>query len=328
MIHVDSLCKTYHVPKKRPGLTGSLVSLFSRDVQLVRAVRNITFDIQPGERVGFLGPNGAGKTTTLKMLSGLLVPTSGRVEVAGFQPSNRDPDFLRRITLVMGQKQQLLWDLPPLDSFELNRALYAIPRAKYLETLGRLRDLLDLGGLLGRPTRNLSLGERMKCELAVALLHHPDLLFMDEPTIGLDVTMQTTVRSFIAEWNQLYGVTVLLTSHYMQDIAALCKRVIVIDGGQLVYDGDLGALARSVAPYRRILLRSHSDINIDVLRSFGPFVREHGSVFAAVDAANVNSIVNRLLVELPDIELSVEDASLESIIAQLFRRESGAKATA
>lgn len=232
MIRVENLCKTYRVPQKPPGLVGSLRSLFSREVQQVHAVQNVTFEIQPGERVGFLGPNGAGKTTTLKMLSGLLVPTSGQINVRGFRPSDRDPDFLRRITLVMGQKQQLLWDLPPYESLELNRALYAISRAQFQETVGQLRDLLDLGALLDRPVRNLSLGERMKCELAVALLHRPDVLFLDEPTIGLDVTMQATVRTFIAEWNQRYGVTVLLTSHYMQDIAALCNRVIVIDWGK------------------------------------------------------------------------------------------------
>src|SRR5438045_6457684 len=202
-------------------------------METVRAVDDVTFEVAAGERVGFLGPNGAGKTTTLKVLSGLLHPTSGQVTVAGQTPKERSDSFLKQITLVMGQKQQLLWDLPPSETFILNRAIYDIPRAQYEETLAELTKLLDLQDLVGKPTRQLSLGERMKCELAVALLHRPKVLFLDEPTIGLDVSMQATVRSFVRAYNERFGATVLLTSHDMEDVAALCPGVLVSDRGRM-----------------------------------------------------------------------------------------------
>src|SRR5262249_13329224 len=209
----------------------------------------------PGERVGFLGPNGAGKTTTLKILSGLLHPTSGTVKVAGYVPQQRDRNFLRRITLVMGQKQQLLWDLPPVETFAQNRAIYEVPRAAFNSPPRELEELLDLPAISKKPTRQLSLGERMKCELAAALLHRPDILFLDEPTIGLDVSMQLGVREFIRRYNERWGATTLLTSHYMDDVAALCPRVIVIDKGRLFYDGDLRLLAQTLRPDKSIVLR-------------------------------------------------------------------------
>src|SRR5262249_49098018 len=215
----------------------------------------------PGERVGFLGPNGAGKTTTLKMLSGLLHPTSGTVRVAGYVPQERDRNFLRRITLVMGQKQQLLWDLPPVETFAQNRAIYEVPRATFDATLRELDELLDLSAISQKPTRQLSLGERMKCELAAALLHRPDILFLDEPTIGLDVSMQLGVREFIRRYNERTGATTLLTSHYMEDVAALCPRIIVIDRGRLRYDGSLSALVQSVRPEKRVVLRFNSPVD-------------------------------------------------------------------
>src|SRR5438477_2232399 len=255
MIEVERLRKSYFVHRREPGLRAALRSLVHRPREEVKAVDDISFRVGAGERVGFLGPNGAGKTTTLKVLSGLLHPTSGQVSVAGHTPQDRAREFLQQITLVMGQKQQLLWDLPPSETFLLNRAIYDIPRPQYQETVSELTALLDLGPLLGKPTRQLSLGERMKCELAVALLHRPRVLFLDEPTIGLDVSMQATVRSFVRAYNERFSATVLLTSHYMDDVAALCPRVVVIDKGRLRYDGSLAALVNEIRPEKRIVLR-------------------------------------------------------------------------
>src|SRR5438874_10948972 len=254
-IEVDKLVKEYRVHERAPGAWASLRSLFHRKYRVMRAVDELSFAIAAGERVGFLGPNGAGKTTTLKVLSGLLHPTSGTVRVDGFDPRRREFDFLRRITLVMGQKQQLLWDLPPVDTFAMNRAIYDLPKRAFDETVSELVTLLELGDLLKRPTRQLSLGERMKCELVAALLHRPRVLFLDEPTIGLDVSMQATLRRFIRDYNERFGATVLLTSHYMDDVAALCPRIIVIDHGERFYDGPLDELVRRVRPDKRVVVR-------------------------------------------------------------------------
>ena len=261
MIAIDGLTKTYRVAKKAAGLSASIKGLFSRTYEEVRAVRNLSFAIESGERVGFLGPNGAGKTTTLKMLSGLLTPTSGSARVLGIDPRNRPRALLRQITLVMGQKQQLLWDLPPIETLELNRAIYQLDAGEYKKNLGELTEMLRLDGLLTKPTRQLSLGERMKCELTAALLHRPKVLFLDEPTIGLDVTMQATVRRFIREYNEATNATVILTSHYMEDVNALCPRVIIIDKGELRHDGDLAALVAATNPDK--LIRVHLSHPVD-----------------------------------------------------------------
>ncbi|HEY5675387.1 MAG TPA: ATP-binding cassette domain-containing protein, partial [Myxococcales bacterium] len=274
MIEVERLRKWYRVHRRPPGLRAALRSLFHRPYEDVKAVEEVSFSIAAGERVGFLGPNGAGKTTTLKVLSGLLHPTEGRVSVAGFLPQRRERGFLQQITLVMGQKQQLLWDLPPSETFLLNRAIYDIPRKQYDATVAELTELLDLGPLLGKPTRQLSLGERMKCELAVALLHRPRVLFLDEPTIGLDVSMQATVRGFIRAYNERFGAAVLLTSHYMEDVAALCPRVMVIDKGRLIYDGGLPDLVRRVRPDKRVRLRLSRQVERRDLEALGTVV-EH-----------------------------------------------------
>src|SRR5580765_1486740 len=252
MIDVRNLSKSYRVHKRAPGIVAALRSVLRRRYETVKAVEDLSFQIAEGERVGFLGPNGAGKTTTLKVLAGLLHPTSGEVRVGSYVPFARDPRFLKLITLVMGQKQQLLWDLPPSDTYAMNRAIYDIPRAQAEETVRTLTELLEIGDLISKPTRQLSLGERMKCELVAALLHRPRVLFLDEPTIGLDVSMQAKMR----EYNQRFGAAVLLTSHYMDDVTALCPRVIVIDHGRLIYDGDLQALVRRVQPNKRIVLRT------------------------------------------------------------------------
>jgi ABC-2 type transport system ATP-binding protein len=319
MIEVERLRKWYRVHQRAPGLAAALRSLFRRRYETVKAVDDVSFSIAAGERVGFLGPNGAGKTTTLKVLSGLLHPTEGRVAVAGFTPKDRARGFLQQITLVMGQKQQLLWDLPPSETFLLNRAIYDIPRAQYDATVAELTELLDLAPLLGKPTRQLSLGERMKCELAVALLHRPKVLFLDEPTIGLDVSMQATVRGFVRAYNERFAATVLLTSHYMEDVAALCPRVMVIDKGRLIYDGGLAELVRRVRPDKRVLLRLGKPVERRDLEPLGTIV-EHGDAVAVIQVSQeaLQSAVARALSTLPLHDLTVEDPPLEEVMRDLF----------
>jgi ABC-2 type transport system ATP-binding protein len=324
VIAVRGLVKHYRVHRRPPGLGAAVRSLFRREYEAVRAVDGISFTVGEGERVGFLGPNGAGKTTTLKMLSGLLHPTAGALEVAGHVPQRREAGFLKTTTLVMGQKQQLLWDLPPADTFELNRAVYDIPRAQYDETVRELTDLLDLGALVQKPTRQLSLGERMKCELAAALLHRPRVLFLDEPTIGLDVSMQATVRQFVKSYNERYGASVLLTSHYMEDVIQLCPRVVVIDRGRIIYDGDLRALSLRLRPDKRIAVRfvaaNGAAPSTEELARFGAVVaRDGGQATFQVAAEEVSAAVARLLAALPVADLTVEDPPLEEVLSELFR---------
>jgi ABC-2 type transport system ATP-binding protein len=319
MIEVDRLRKWYRVHRRAPGLAAALRSLFHRAYEDVKAVEDVSFSISAGERVGFLGPNGAGKTTTLKVLSGLLYPTEGRVSVAGFLPQERARGFLEQITLVMGQKQQLLWDLPPSETFLLNRAIYDIPRKQYDGTMAELTELLELGPLLGKPARQLSLGERMKCELAVALLHRPRVLFLDEPTIGLDVSMQATVRGFVRAYNERFGATVLLTSHYMEDVAALCPRVMVIDKGHLIYDGGLSELVRRVRPDKRMLLRLSRPVERRDLEALGSVI-EHRDAEAIVQVSQdaLQPAVARALASLPLTDLTVEDPPLEEVMRDRF----------
>ncbi len=285
------------------------------------AVDGIDLDIAPGERVGFLGPNGAGKTTTLKVLSGLLHPTSGEVHVDGHEPRRREDAFLKKIMLVLGQKQQLLWDLPPTETFELNRAVYDVPRSQYLSTLRELSTLLELGDLVKRPARTLSLGERMKCELAAALIHRPKVLFLDEPTIGLDVSMQAAVRDFIKRYNEQNGATLILTSHYMEDVAQLCPRVVVIDRGKLVYDGSLDALVERTRPDKRVVLRFSRRVDADDLAALGTLVlHDAGQSVLQVPKDAVNAVVGRALAQLPVSDLTVESAPLEEVMSELFAR--------
>src|SRR5881227_3590703 len=253
-ITADRLSKTFKVKVRDPGLKGALQALLKPRYRDVHAVRDVTFAIEPGEIVGFLGPNGAGKTTTLKMLAGLLYPTSGRVAVAGFAPWSGGPAFKRRIALVLGNRQQLVWDLPPEETFLLNRAIYDVGDGDYQERLAELVALLELGDVLQKPVRQLSLGERMKCELVASLLHRPPLLFLDEPTLGLDVTAQEAIRRFLTQYRERHGATVLLTSHYMQDVTALASRVLMINRGRLLYDGALEALVARIARTKRIEL--------------------------------------------------------------------------
>ncbi|HET9482297.1 MAG TPA: ATP-binding cassette domain-containing protein, partial [Candidatus Polarisedimenticolia bacterium] len=311
-----------------PGLKAAVRSVFHRSYTTVRAVDGITFTIQPGERVGFLGPNGAGKTTTLKVLAGLLHPTSGAVSVDGHMPRRREHDFLKKIMLVTGQKQQLLWDLPPAETFELNRAIYDVARPEYLETMAELTELLELGDLITRPTRQLSLGERMKCELAAALIHRPRVLFMDEPTIGLDVSMQAAIRSFIKRYNERRGATILLTSHYMDDVTALCPRVIVIDKGRLSYDGGLDALVRRVRPEKRVVLHLDRPVDPAALATLGRVVtHDTAQAILQVTQEAVSATVSRALATLPVRDLTVENAPLEEVMSELFARSRAARAS-
>ena len=319
-IHIKDLRKTYVVPEREAGLKAALRSLVRRTSREVKAVDNITFDVAPGEVVGFLGPNGAGKTTTLKMLSGLLYPTGGEVSVLGHVPERREKHFLRQITLVMGQRNQLQWDIPAIDSFELNRAIYRIPEAEFRRTRDDFIELLDLQALVHKPVRNLSLGERMKMEIAGALLHQPKVLFLDEPTIGLDVTMQRRIRKFVAEYNQRYDATVLLTSHYMADVEALCRRVIVIHQGQLLFDGALAALAGRFAAYKTIEV-TLDDASVN-LEAYGEVVeKDAGKVKLRVPKAETSRITARLLADLQVTDLSVEDPPIEDVIERVFAQE-------
>jgi ABC-2 type transport system ATP-binding protein len=327
MIEVAHLEKHYQVHKRAPGLGAAFRSLFHREYETVKAVDDITFTIQPGERVGFLGPNGAGKTTTMKMLSGLLHPSAGTARVLGFTPHQRHPDFLGQITLVMGQKQQLLWDLPPSETFAINQALYQLPDAQFKETLDELVRLLDLSELIKKPTRQLSLGERMKCELAAALLHRPKVLFLDEPTIGLDVSMQAIVRQFIRDYNERFNATILLTSHYMDDVAALCPRVIVINEGRLIYDGPLAELVHQVRPEKRITLKLRSAVDAAALVGLGTVVKHEGvQVTLQVGQDRLQAVVGQAMAQLPVADLTVEDAPLEEVMGELFARHAPAKA--
>jgi ABC-2 type transport system ATP-binding protein len=321
MIRVRDLKKHYRVHERPPGLGAALRSVLRRQTRTVAAVDGIDFDIAAGERVGFLGPNGAGKTTTLKVLSGLLHPTSGEVSVDGHEPRRREDAFLRTIMLVLGQKQQLLWDLPPSETFELNRAVYGVPRAQFRETIAELTELLELGDLVGKPTRTLSLGERMKCELAAALVHRPRVLFLDEPTIGLDVSMQAIVRDFVARYNERSGATLILTSHNMDDVARLCPRVLVIDKGKLVYDGALDALVTRVRPDKRVVLRFSRAVDAADVRALGKVLRhDAGEIVLEVHKEAVNAVVGRALATLPVSDLTVENPPLEEVMSELFAR--------
>jgi ABC-2 type transport system ATP-binding protein len=319
MIEVRQLSKSYRVHKRPPGIAAALRSVLRRRYETVQAVEDLSFEIAEGERVGFLGPNGAGKTTTLKVLAGLLHPSSGTVRVGSYVPHTRDPRFLQLITLVMGQKQQLLWDLPPAETYAMNRAIYDIPRAQAEETVRTLVELLEIGDLIRKPTRQLSLGERMKCELVAALLHRPRVLFLDEPTIGLDVSMQAKMRDFIRDYNEKFGAAVLLTSHYMDDVVALCPRVVVIDHGRLLYDGDLRELARKVRPDKHVTISLSAPVSPADLARIGTVVSANGvQAVLSVPSAQASTAVRDALATLPIVDLTIEEAPLEDVMRELF----------
>jgi ABC-2 type transport system ATP-binding protein len=319
VISVEGLTKSFRVHRREPGLASSLRSLVKRTYVSSDAVWNVSFSVAAGEIVGFLGPNGAGKTTTLKCLSGLLHPDAGSVRVLGFEPFQRKAEFLKQITLVLGQRTSLLWDLPASDAFAVNKAIYRIPERDYRAALDELVELLALAPLLTKQVRALSLGERMRCELAGALLHHPQILFLDEPTLGLDVNGQVAIRSFLARYNATYGATVLLTSHYMGDMTALAKRVLVIDKGSLRFDGDLHKLVEDHSPFRviRVTLRNPSEISR--LSTFGDVVATDGVIVSLrVPRANATAIVTRVLLELAVDDVAISDEPIEDVIRAVF----------
>lgn len=326
-IQVDELRKIYRVHERPPGFLSSLGSLFKRHYREVEAVRGISFTIHAGEVVGFLGPNGAGKTTTLKMLSGLLYPTSGTASVLGFTPWHRRHDYLRQISLVMGNRSQLHWDIPAMDSFQVNQVIYNIPDREYRETLHQLIELLDLSDVVKKPIRNLSLGERMKCELAASLLHRPKVLFLDEPTLGVDVTMQSRIRRFVADYNRMTGATVILTSHYMADVTALCRRVIVIHHGELLYDGDLQELGARVLPFKLIRVDLNHEVPAEDLRSYGDVLECTGQkAVLRVPRHMASDIVGSMLRRLSVVDLAVEDPPIEEVIDLVFHSDKRSEA--
>jgi ABC-2 type transport system ATP-binding protein len=323
-ILVEGISKTYKVPEREAGFAASARSFFRRKYKDVKAVQQVSFQIGRGEIVGFLGPNGAGKTTTLKMLSGLLHPTAGSARVLGFTPWELKSDYLKSMTLVMGQRNRLSWDIPAADSFLLNQAIYRLNDETYRKTLQELDELLELASILKKPVRNLSLGERMKCELAAGLLHRPQVLFLDEPTIGLDITAQARIRSFLQEYNRRTGATILLTSHYMADVTALCERIIIIHHGQLKYDGGLTELSRRIAPYKLIGVELGEVVDCD-LGCYGDLVQTesgNGKQYIQVKAEQITAITARILQDLPVHDLTIEDPPIEDVIERAFQEES------
>jgi len=319
-IQVQHLSKTYQVPEREGGFGAAVRSFFKRKYKEVKAVQQVDFTIEQGEVVGFLGPNGAGKTTTLKMLSGLLHPTGGSANVLGFTPWELKPEYLRSMTLVMGQRNRLSWDIPAADSFLLNQAIYRIPDDEYKETYKELDELLELEPLMKKPVRNLSLGERMKCEIAAGLLHRPKVLFLDEPTIGLDITGQGRIREFLREYNKRTGATILLTSHYMADVTALCERIIIIHHGQLKYDGGINDLSKKIAPFKLIGVML-TDANSHDLSKYGEVVQNEEDAekrYIQVKAEEVTRVTSRLLADLPIHDITIADPPIEDVIEQAF----------
>jgi ABC-2 type transport system ATP-binding protein len=323
-ISVSHLTRRFTTHLKQPGLSGALRGLFRREYITKTAVEDVSFEIERGEFVGFLGPNGAGKTTTLKILAGVLHPTTGEARILGHVPWKREAVLQKKFSLVLGQKNQLWWDLPAYDSFVLNRDIYDIPNAVFDAKVKELSELLDIGELLNVPVRKLSLGERMKCEIAASLLHSPEVLFLDEPTIGLDVISQVRIREFLREYNRRESITVILTSHYMGDIEALCERVIVINEGHVIFDGALQKLVESAANKRVIKLRLEREISnaeIEKLRDDESDLSCDGfSVRVAVPRDQVAARVTILLASLPVEDLTVEDIEIENVIRDLFSR--------
>ena len=322
MIEVENLTRVFRTYKKKPGFWGGVTGLFKRDFEETRAADNISFSIKAGERVGFLGPNGAGKTTTLKMLSGLIYPTGGQARVAGFDPTKRENAYRRLFALVLGQKNQLWWDLPAIESFHLLRAIYGLEQKACQETLDELVALLGVAAKLNVMVRELSLGERMKMELIAALLHRPRVLFLDEPTIGLDVISQKAVRDFLRDYNRRYKTTILLTSHYMADISSLCERVIVIDHGRKIYDGDLDRIAGAGARQRIIKFKPRDGaFTTGWQPAHGESkVCDDGEILLHVPSEHVTAICQQILGTGGVDDLTIQDVPLEDIITELFSR--------
>lgn len=326
IISIQHLKKYFKVYKKQPGLVGSIKSLWDRQYEEVKAVDDVSFTIHPGEIVGFIGQNGAGKTTTLKMLSGLLYPTSGEVNVLGYNPWDRNPEFQKQFALVMGQKNQLWWDLPAMESFLLNQAIYEVPDTKFKKTLSTLMDLLEVRDIVNIQVRKLSLGQRMKCELIAALLHSPKVLFLDEPTIGLDVVMQKAVRDFIKAYNAEFGATIILTSHYMDDVKELCKRAIIIDQGHKIFDGQLQEIIDKYARNKILSLVLSGKITEKTLAKYGEVKRfAYPEATVVVPRQKAAKQAGKILTELDVADVNIGEPSIEAIIRDLFQEQMGAK---
>lgn len=322
VISLQHLKKYYKVYKKEPGLWGSIQSLWHREYEEVKAVDDVSFEIKQGEMVGFIGQNGAGKTTTLKVLSGLLYPTSGEVSVLGYNPWERKAEFQKQFALVMGQKNQLWWDLPAMESFLLNKAIYEIPDNTFKKTLDKLVDLLDVSDVLNIQVRKLSLGQRMKCELIAALLHNPKVLFLDEPTIGLDVVMQKVLRDFIKEYNQEFGATIILTSHYMDDVKELCKRAIIIDHGHKIFDGDLADIITEFARNKILSFILSKKVTREKLLQYGEVKSyEDPKATLLVPRKDAAKVAGKLIADLPIEDITIEEPPIEAIIREVFQNK-------
>ncbi len=318
-VETVDLCKTYVSTKKQPGIMGSIKGLFSREKNEVEAVKNVSLSVEEGEIVAFLGPNGAGKTTTLKMLSGILHPTSGKANVLGYEPFQRKDEMLRRIALVMGNKNQLWWDLPAYDSFVVLRELYEVPADKFKTRLDALIETLQIEKIINTQVRKLSLGERMKCELVAALIHAPKVLFLDEPTIGLDVVSQKRIREFLAGMHEQDGSTILLTSHYMQDVTELCERVVVIDHGTKVFDGSLDSLTSRFNSRRMVTVMLSAPVEEADLTRYGIVLKnEEGEASIDIAREETATVVAGMLQALPVIDVRIEEPSMEEIVRRLF----------
>ncbi|HET7099313.1 MAG TPA: ATP-binding cassette domain-containing protein [Patescibacteria group bacterium] len=321
-IIVDHLVKNFEVNQKEPGLIGAFKSILSPKKKQVHALRGVSFTIQPGELIGFIGPNGAGKTTTLKTLSGLLYPTSGFIEVLEYDPWERKPEFLRSISLVMGQKNQLWWDLPARETFELNRAIYEIPKREYEESLNELVSLLEVEKLIDTPVRKLSLGQRMKMELIAALIHKPKVLFLDEPTIGLDLIAQQKVRDFIFAYNRKYNATIILTSHNMDDLIDLARRVIVIDEGKILFDGAFEELTNKFAKEKIIKATLSKEYPVEDFEKIGKVKKlAFPQVTISVPRSATAVAAAELLQNFPVEDLTIEEVSIEEVIRKVFKGE-------
>lgn len=322
IITARGLTKTYEVFRKKPGVFGAIKSLLLPEKDYVSAVKSVSFEIHKGEMVGFIGPNGAGKTTTLKMISGLLHPTSGTLSVLGFTPHERKYDFLGRISLLLGQKSQLWWDLPPIETFKVTKDIYGLTDRVYKETLGELIELLDIKHILNVPVRKLSLGERMRCELVVSLLHIPELLLLDEPTIGLDVLVQKKIRAFLRSYNEAREVTVLLTSHYMEDVRELCRRLIVINHGQIVYDGDIRSLISTYGDEKYLRVTFLGEVKKESLSKFGTVMEFYGTqVLFRVGRKEHASVASAILQEFDVDDLDIQEPRLEDIVSKIFAKK-------
>ena len=321
VINVKNLSKTYKVSLKKPGFKGTIDHFFKRTYRDIVAVKDVSFTINSGEIVGFLGANGAGKTTTLKMLTGLIHPSNGKIKIVDRTPFKRHPTFLKKMSLVMGQKQQLLWDLPALDSLKINAAVYEIPDKIFQQRLQELSEMLSIKEQLNQPVRKLSLGQRMKAELLAALLHHPQVLFLDEPTLGLDVNSQAAIRSFLKEYNERYEATILLTSHYMADITALCERVLLIHEGHLIYDGNLEDLVEKFTPYKEVNVELSYPLSSEKLAHYGQVETMKGQeVRFLVKQEDLTDTIAKILAQLEVNDLSVSDPPIEEVVSQIFSR--------